>query len=1214
MKVSRADILRDGKKVLRLAALLCSLLLFSGQEAKATHIVGGHITYRCLGNNQYEIRLSLRRDCLLGAADAQFDDPASIGFFDATTDQPLTFVGFGGQLLIEFNEDDTLNQVLVSDCSIAGNPVCVHQTTYLDTIFLPFWQNGYKMVYQRCCRNGSVNNILNPITTGMTIITEMSGAAQAVCKSSPQIGAYPPIYICVNKPIDFIPNAFDIDGDSLGFSFATPFSGGDIVNNMPQPPNPPPYNLVNFRPPYSLANIMGGVPLVINPVTGQITGTPNTIGQFVITIVVTAYRDGVVLSETRVDFQYNVRDCRDVPVADFTAPALNCNDLTVPFTNLSQNSDRYLWVFDTGNPQSDSSTAVSPTYTYDEEGFYDVTLFVRDSDFICFDTIVKRVGVFTSIVNAEFSYGSISCTDSIVLNFTDLSSSSNPNYQIVGWEWLLTYGGNVLASTDQNPTFNLDVDDPTTAFVVLTVTDTNGCTDSEAKAFQIQEFDIAFNPDADSICHGESVHLLLNGNCDLDYTWSPPNGLDLTSPCDPIAFPGISADYYVTVTDGVCTLTDSTHVGVQQLPNLAFTYTTDCKNLEVDFLNESTNGILYFWEFGVTTSTTDTTSVEDPSFVYPEPGQYIVTLFSRDGCDVLLSLPVTVNAITEQLDDQTVNCFQDSINLNPDANLAYDYLWAPAELLNGLPTNPNPSTSVTTDTWFYVTITQATLPDCEIVDSILVIIPDDFTISAGGDITNCTFSDVGLNAVVTGNTNVVVTWTDMEGNVLGTGLELTVTPQITTCYVVTATDTLGCSRSDTVCVLKPDPAFSVLAGGDTTYCYVTTITLTATSAVQNLTYEWYNANGQLIGTEASIDVTPGSRACFHVIGTDSLGCQAADTICLTPSFISIIVSSEDEDFCIGDSATLTVTGPTNVSYEWFDANNQSIGTGQTIIVFTLVPACYHVTGTDSLGCQDTDTVCINPVSFNTSIGGDNNVCIGDPASICVTDNAGQDLTYIWDDPAGSTTVCIAVNPTVTTTYSVTVTNETLGCKDTLSHQVVVFSFNPAITITAIPDSVILTETSQLLVNQNPDFDYVWSASTGELVDPIFNPVVTPTGSTTYCVTVTDFNGCTGTACASVGVADPACDRTDIFLPNAFTPNNDGENDELCVRSNFISTMELHIYNRWGEEVFSSKDQSNCWNGTFNGTLLSPDVFGYYMTIGCPNGESYFEKGNVTLLH
>ena len=193
MNIPILNILNSGKMALRMIFIMCSLLMLSQQDAKATHIVGGNLTYRCLGNNLYEIRLSLRRDCLLGADDAQFDDPASIGFFDATTNLPLAFVGFGGEFLMDFNEDDTLNQILVSDCSIAGNPVCVHQTTYVDTIFLPFWANGYKMVYQRCCRNGSVLNIMTPLLTGMTLVSEMSGEAQNVCKSSPQIGSYPPV-------------------------------------------------------------------------------------------------------------------------------------------------------------------------------------------------------------------------------------------------------------------------------------------------------------------------------------------------------------------------------------------------------------------------------------------------------------------------------------------------------------------------------------------------------------------------------------------------------------------------------------------------------------------------------------------------------------------------------------------------------------------------------------------------------------------------------------------------------------------------------------------------------------------------------------------------------------------------------------------------------------------------------------------------------------
>src|SRR5690606_29582992 len=100
---------------------------------------------------------------------------------------------------------------------------------------------------------------------------------------------------------------------------------------------------------------------------------------------------------------------------------------------------------------------------------------------------------------------------------------------------------------------------------------------------------------------------------------------------------------------------------------------------------------------------------------------------------------------------------------------------------------------------------------------------------------------------------------------------------------------------------------------------------------------------------------------------------------------------------------------------------------------------------------------------------------------------------------------------------------------------------------------------------------------------------------------------------SIAIMDPFCDERDIFIPNAFTPHNGGVNDILYVRGNFISTMELHIYNRWGEKVFTSTDQSIGWDGTYKGEKLQPDVFGYYVNIGCPNGKSYFKKGNITLL-
>lgn len=1209
MKLLIPNILSCSKATLRIVWVMFGLLLLFSQDVSATHIVGGNITYRCLGNNQYEIRLSLRRDCLLGAPDAQFDDPASIGFFDATTNVPLVFVGFGGQLLMNFNADDTLNEMFESDCGVIGTPVCVHQTTYVDTIFLPFWANGYKMVYQRCCRNGSVTNILNPTNTGMTLETDLLASAQLVCKSSPQLLSYPPIYICVNQEIDFIPEHLDAEGDSVGFSLATPWAGGDIINNRPQPPPAPPYELINWRPPYSLDNIMGGEPLTIDPITGRVTGKPNTIGQFVLTIVITSYRDGVPLSYTRVDFQYNVRDCRPVAVADFTSQELNCEGLTMNFINESEMADSYIWIFDYDDPDSDTSTEVNPSYTYDEEGFYNVALIAFDSNMICFDTIVQQIGVFITEVDADFEYSSTSCTDSIILNVTDLSFGSN--YPLAEWEWLLTYGFNVLSSTETNPTFVLDVDESASAFLVLIVTDVNGCTATKAESFQVREFDLELNPEADSICRGESVNLLLNGDPTLDYTWSPPNGLDLTEPWDPIAFPGLTVEYFVSVTDGVCTLSDSIEVNVQQPPNLEFTYDTDCRDLEVDFINSSPVDIDYHWDFGDTTRLDDTSSLYSPSWTYDEPGVYIVTLTALDGCDFFITDTITANGVVINLSDTIVNCFESSIELNPNFNPDYNYMWTPSEFLNDS-TAPNPIATVDDDTWFYVTVTDPEFPECNAMDSVLLIIPDDFDIIASGDTISCAFKNITLEAEVTGNQNVTFVWKDLEGNILQAGQSIVVNPSVTTSYVAMAMDTLGCAKSDTVTVFKPDPGFELDAGNDSTYCYIQTITLCATS-IDGVTYEWYNANNELIGTEPCIDVTPGEATCFRVIGTDMLGCQDADTVCLNPVYF-LVNAGPDQMICPGDSAMLTVTGMAGLTYEWFDENDELIGTGESIKVAPEGEICYYAVGTDAMGCQDADTVCVETVDFDATIEADDVVCYGDEVTLQVLNPNDLNLSYLWIE-TGEITSFIVVTVGDTGTYSVIVTNEDLGCVDTVSHVFDVIGFNPLdIVLTFIPDSITLGETAQIIVNQDPGYDYVWSASTGELVDPIYNPIVMPTGPTTYCVTVTDDDGCTGVACRSMPVADPFCDERDIFLPNAFSPNADGYNDQLCVRSNYVQSLELHIYNRWGEEVFSSTDINNCWDGTYNGERLPPDVFGYYMNVTCPNGKTYFKKGNVTILH
>ncbi len=1136
MNTYMPKIMLSGKTIFKGVLILCSFLFLSQQEVQASHIVGGDLTYRCLGNNMYEIRLTVRRDCFFGDPLAYFDDPASVGFYDGVTGNFLTFLGTAG-LLIPLNNNDTLNEILVSDCSVVSGDVCVHTTTYVSTIFLPFRATGYTMAYQRCCRNISLTNVLDPTDTGMTLVAELSPLAQQECNSSPRFGPFAPIYTCVNKPIMYDHSAEDLEGDSLVYSLCTPYGGATEGSPRPQPPVLPLDEPITYRAPYSLNNLMGGVPLAIDPATGIITGTPNTIGQFVIGLCVSAYKNGVLTGTTRRDFQYNVRMCRDVPVAQFSAPALDCDDLTVTFDNQSQLADDFVWYFNYPDTTL-SSTAFEPTFTYTQEGFYNVALIASDSLGFCYDTLIQQIGVFDSQIEADFSYDVSSCTESgITLDVTDLSSGFNPNFPAATWDYLLTVDGNVLVSNQQNPTFNFDVDGQGSVLLCLVVTSTNGCTDQVCKSFPVNEISIDINPASDSICFGESTTLLLNMDLNtFTYTFDPA----VDNPSTSLVSPEVTTTYSITVTDGLCEVTGQATVNVQQLPSLAFDFEADCRTNTVVFDNISTGGILFMWDFGTTPPSTS--MLENPTFTFPGPGIYTVTLSSKDGCDVSISQQVTVNSISETLDDVTINCFQTSVELNPDNDGTLVYSWSPGVFLNDS-TIANPTATVTDDTEFCVTITSPGLPNCPIFDCITVIIPDDFTVNAGADVTSCTLEEIKLTATVTGNTNVTYVWT-LDGDTIGTTMMILVIPQETETYIVTVTDSLGCSKSDAVTINRPPPTFTVEASNDTSYCNRQIITLIASSEAPGVTFDWYNDEGVLIGNGPTIEVSPQDTSCYIVIGTDPLFCENSDTVCLTPTY--------------------------------FDLN---ISTGH-------------------------------------------NICLGECVELSVTDNNNQNLSHFWFPTEfidnGSITSSPLVCPPDTTTYCDIVTNLDLGCVDTICTEVVVSLFDPlVITIDANPDTVTLTESTQLIVviNSPGDYTYSWSSIPPSDIPPIFNPVVTPNtaGGTNYTVTVTNEAGCTQVASISIFINDPPCDDNDIFIPNAFTPNGDGFNDVLFVRGNFISTMELHIYNRWGQEVFSTTSQSIGWDGKFDGKILEPDVFGYYMDIGCPNQKTFFKKGNITLL-
>ncbi len=265
----------------------------------ATHIVGGEIYYQYVSNNDYIITLKIYRDCNSATG---FDDPAYISIFDGNNNYLQT-------LSLSTPTITTVLPDVDNPCLTVPAGICVEEADYTTTVNLPPILGGYTLTYQRCCRNSSIDNIVDPSSIGSTYTIQIPDTSVAKTNSSPYYFDFPPIVICNNEPLSFDHSAIDPDGDSLVYSLCDPYTF-DGSQTQPFQADPPPYNYVTFIFPYSGSFPLSSSPVLsINSQTGLLTGTPNYVGQFVVGICVSEYRNGQLLSTNKRDFQFNVTNC-----------------------------------------------------------------------------------------------------------------------------------------------------------------------------------------------------------------------------------------------------------------------------------------------------------------------------------------------------------------------------------------------------------------------------------------------------------------------------------------------------------------------------------------------------------------------------------------------------------------------------------------------------------------------------------------------------------------------------------------------------------------------------------------------------------------------------------------------------------------------------------------------------------------------------------------
>lgn len=435
--------------------------------ASAAHLVGGEITYECLGNGDYRIKLRIYRDC--NSTGAGFDANAAVTIFNAQGNMVTNLAIPRGPI---FPLPATVN----NPCLQSPPNVCTEYADYEQVVNLPPIPGGYTITHQRCCRNNTISNIPTPGDWGNTYTISIPGNDN--CNSAPEFTSEPPIVLCLDDPLNIDSSVLESDGDSIHYMLCSPLHGGGtdmppsgsncLTCPAPNPAGPPPYQNVPFSAPRTATNPIPSNPAVtIDPQTGVITGTPRQLGQYVFAVCVQEFRNGVLLSTVRRDYQFNVTNCSSNVQSDFLSQIQSgtiCTGTTIAFEDESVNATTYSWDF--GDPSTDGDTShfQNPVYTYADTGTYTVTLIVNEG-FPCADTSTQVFSVHYP-VSFVVNYTGNTCFD--IQNFVfdvvgDLSQNAD-------YDWDFPPEANIQNHNTRSPpaiTFNT----PGTYWIELTVED-----------------------------------------------------------------------------------------------------------------------------------------------------------------------------------------------------------------------------------------------------------------------------------------------------------------------------------------------------------------------------------------------------------------------------------------------------------------------------------------------------------------------------------------------------------------------------------------------------------------------------------------------------------------------------------------------------------------------------------------------------------------------
>ncbi len=912
-----------------------------------------------------------------------------------------------------------------------------------------------------------------------------------------------------------------------------------------------------------------------------------------------------------------------------------------------------------------SNTSIGPNFTYQwsgpgivsgadnaqaiAQGPGTYTLLVTNTTNGCTATDNVQLTVDQTPPQADAGPGfQLTCTEtSYTLNPT---ASIGPNFT---YQWSTT-GGNFTTPTNiLNPTVN------GAGFYYLVVTNTtNGCTATDfVQITQSAEFpDAVAGVPQQLTCAVTTVTLNGSGSSTgpaFSYQWTPLNGGNIVSGANTLT-PVVNqpGTYELAVRNNLNNCVSYSSVNVTQNTEKPDVDAGQPKVLTCSVATISLQGVvknngnfIYAW------STPNGNIVSGANTLTPSVsavGTYVLTVTNLlNGCSATASVQVLEDQSAPSIQyvaPERLTCAVKQVTIDATGtstgNVQYNWSTTNGQFVN----LSNPLKPVVNRPGTYTLLVTNLDNGCTVVESITV--QEDVTVptadAGASQMLTCAVTTVQLNG--TGSSQVggpyFYEWTTPNGLILSGQNTLTPTVAAPGVYALLVLNTTnGCSSTaQTLVGQNTQPPNVIIAEAPTITCAVRQVPLdgSASSAGPTFAYAWSTLNGNIVGP-ADVAVAQANAA-----GTYTLTVLNTANGCTNSASVQVSANTLPPNALAGPPFTLTCsvlevslqafasTGP-QFSYQWTAAGGGNILSGAN----TLTPRVnragrYQLTVTNTqTGCSKTDeTIVYQETNVPTDFLFDlkQPSCKDNDGIVAFQQVMGGYGPYLYSIDNGRTFLSQSEFKNIAPGAYDLVIQDANGC-EFQKKLVVPKAPDPGVSI--IPEINLSLGDSVLLQAKLPQGyplalvdTILWSPTEGLIFKgndllSLLKPVAAPTRPMQYTVKVVSKDGCEATDRVLIRVDD----EPHIYIPNAFSPWHEGENDIVLIfaKTNQIRQVNsFQIFDRWGTMVFQAlnfqpNDPKFGWDGRFRGTLMTPAVFVYYAEIELIDGRRLLYKGDITLV-